>query len=78
MTLAPPTSHMAYCVPDLYLDGVVADGYVPGSELYPERGFMIALEPALGEPEEEAGLADAWMVIGVLESPMMMNLNMKS
>ena len=78
MTLVPPTSHMAYCVPDLYLDGVVADGYVLGAKLYTECGLMIAFEPALGEPEQEAGFADACMVIGVLESPMMMNLNMKS
>jgi hypothetical protein len=39
---------------------------------------VVALEPALGEPEEEAGLAHAFIEQRVLESPMMMNLNMKS
>jgi hypothetical protein len=62
----------------LDLDGVVADGDVARPELYSQGGLVVGLEASLGEAEEEAGLADACVLGGVLESPMMMNLNMKS
>ena len=39
---------------------------------------MVRFESPLGEPEQEAALADAWIDDGLLESQMMMNLNMKS
>lgn len=60
------------------LDGVVADGDVARPELDPQRGLVVGLESPLGEAQEQTGLADACVERWVLESPMMMNLNMKS
>lgn len=39
---------------------------------------MVGFESPFGEPEQQAALADAWVDDELLESPMMMNLNMKS
>jgi hypothetical protein len=39
---------------------------------------MVGLKAALSESEQQTGLAHAWIAQSVLESPIMMNLNMKS
>jgi hypothetical protein len=58
----------------LCFDGKIIYLYNFGCELYSEGGFMVFFEVEFGVSEEDAGLADAWMGWGVLESPMMMYL----
>lgn len=67
-----------YCIPNLYLDCEIVDCNVLGPELHSKSRLMISLEPSLGKSKEEARFSNALIDQRVLESPMMMNLNMKS
>ena len=65
-------------VPDLQLDLLVADLDHACPKLHTNRQVVHGLEALVGELQQQAALADAWVDDGLLESPMMMNLNMKS
>ena len=67
-----------YSVPNLNLDAKVVNVDIPRPELNPKSGLMIRLKATFGKPEEEARLPNTYIVTDILESPMMMNLNMKS
>lgn len=67
-----------YCIPNLYLDCKIIDSDVFGAKLHAKCRLMISLKPPLGKSKQEAGFPHALIGQEVLESPMMMNLNMKS
>ena len=51
---------LAYCVPDLKLDGLFVDGDVPGSELHTNGEVVLLAEALVSKLEQQAGLSDTW------------------
>ena len=51
---------LAYCVPDLKLDGLFVYGNVPGSELHTNGEVVLLAEALVRKLEQQAGLADTW------------------
>lgn len=78
MTIGLPALYQSYSIPDLYLnaEGIYVDGF--GAELNSKCGFMIGFESTLSEPKKQTAFSNTFIRHKILESPMMMNLNIKS
>jgi hypothetical protein len=67
-----------YCIPDLDFYTKIVDIDVSRSKLDPQRRLMVSFKSSFCKPEQQTALADTFIDGGILESPMMINLNMKS
>lgn len=70
-----PALRYQYCIPDLQFDDFVVDFDGFGSKLNSDGGIRIDFEFFIDELHEYTGLANAFVMIDVLWSPMMINLN---